>query len=279
MAYIPRSYTPETLQNIVTGAGEFFANLPIMPLMKPTANFKTEIAPFLLANRESKFGATRGGGSFNAVPTIEEIPVDGMTTYPRILRSWESTFASTGLEISYKTLMRLAPLEVDPETGGLIASSTLRDSHYFSVTHVGMRMGEAGHQIIHAKRCISTAGIAQELAERGESTVPFTLTMEQDEDEATGTLLSPFYVWLFDSDGNMEKFEEIAQTGGITGAAAQFAPQLAAAHAELAKAQSSVNAVNLEIQAAEAKAKAEAVLKESAPKDAKSGRYETSDKN
>jgi len=256
------SRTSRTADSLVTGAGKVFMGLDILTVItSPAANYKDDIQPFLQTNIDKEYSGTRGGNTFTRDLETRDLEIDGDDPYEQEITSNSGTLAMTLVDITQRVLRTTAPMERDVATGALIPSRTMKDEHYHSLTLIAGRVGEKGWQIIHIPRTTGADSVAQEFAERGESTLPATFVARRERD-ITGESRPPYYIWTFDAEGNMELDEG---AGGITGAAAKFQDEMKAASARLAGAQSGVAAVRARIRAAEAAAEAEAATKAATP--------------
>jgi len=260
------SRTSKTANSLVTGAGKVFMDLDILSVITSTsANYKTDVLPFLQTNIDKEFSGTRGGNTFTRDLETRDLEIDGDDPYEQEITSNSGTLAMTLVDITQKVLKSTAPMERDPVNGALIPSRTMLDEHYHSLTLIAGMVGEKGWQIIHIPRTTGAESVAQEFAERGESTLPATFVARRDRD-VTGQSLPPYYIWTFDADGDME-LDDPGESG-VAGAA--YSAQLKAATENLATAQKGVNAVNKQIAAANAQAVADAALNAADPP--KSGR-------
>ena len=253
------SRTSKTKDSLVTGAGKVFIDLDILSVItSTTVNYKADIQPFLQTNIGKEFSGTRGGNTFTRDLETRDLEIDGDDPYEQEITSNSGTLAMTLVDITQKVLKTTAPMERDPVTGALIPSRTMKDEHYHSLTLIAGKVGEKGWQIIHIPRTTGANSVAQEFAERGESTLPATFIARRDRD-LTGQSLPPYYIWTFNADGDMELDDD--DTNGITGAAAALNAQLKTATDNLAAAQRDINAIGLQIVAANAQADADAASK------------------
>jgi len=230
-------------------------DLDMLSVISPTANYITDIQPFVQTNMSTEYSGTRGGNTFTRALETRDIPIDGDDPYEQEITSNGGTLSMTLMDITQKVLRTTAPMERDLATGALIPSTTMKDEHYHSLTLIAGRVGERGWQVIHIPRTTGAESVAQEFAERGESSLPATFVAMRIR-SATGVSMPPYYIWTFDADGNMELDE--AEAGGITGAAA-FSAELEIAAGNLAAAQRTMDAVKAKVAAADAQARADAL--------------------
>jgi len=212
------SRTSKTKDSLVTGAGKVFMDLDLVGLIQPGTNFKETIMPYLAENIGKEYSGTRGGNTFTRNLEMRDIPIDGDDPYDQEITSNSGTLAMTLVDITQKVLRTTTPMERDPATGALIPSRTMKDEHFHSLTLIAEKVGARGWQIVHIPRTFGADSVAQEFAERGESTLPASFPAKPIKD-AAGVTKPPYYIWTFDADGSMEGDE----IGGIVGAQAAVA--------------------------------------------------------
>ena len=105
-------FTEKTTKHMLLDAGAFFINYDMA-----TDTFES-------AKTEGKLlGATRGGGSFSAIPEIRHIEADGIkgkTKGLTVIESWEVTMGATVIEVSPDVIQKAlvsANNTLDVETG------------------------------------------------------------------------------------------------------------------------------------------------------------------
>lgn len=140
-------------------------------------------------------GATAGGGSFSAVPTIRRIEVDGIkgaTKGFEALDEWVVTMTANVKEITVDALeLALAtgthtatksPSSVTSNNYNKItASNALADSNYLTnITWVGTLSGSSLPVIIVLKNALCTNGLTLTTADKTEGVVALTLTGHYD---------------------------------------------------------------------------------------------------
>ena len=97
-----------TIQHLVFDAGAFFKNFDVK-----TDTFETAVTGGKL------IGATKGGGSFKAVPGFRTIELDGMrgaTKGTKILESWSVTMGAKIAEITPEVLTAALGAAAEVET-------------------------------------------------------------------------------------------------------------------------------------------------------------------
>jgi hypothetical protein len=187
--YNPSGLTPDTFKNIQLGAGAFFVDVDMSSVTVDSDGYAnipvSEFGAILDAAKAAgkSLGATAGGGTFNAVPEMEQIEVDGMT-YPvigsTVMYSWEITLGTTVKEITAKNIKRyLATMEVLSD--GITVASTLTPGHYIpNLIWVGALIsGELACIVL--KNVINTEGMAMTIADRGGATIPVSFRAHQSD--------------------------------------------------------------------------------------------------
>ena len=140
-------------------------------------------------------GATAGGGSFSAVPTIRRIEVDGVkgaTKGFEALDEWVVTMTANVKEITADTIkMALAtgsyagaksPSSVTANNYNKVtASNSIADSDYLTnITWVGTLSGSTLPVIIVLKNALCTNGLTLTTADKAEGVIAMTFTGHYD---------------------------------------------------------------------------------------------------
>lgn len=170
--------TANTAKHLQLDAGAFFKNF--------------DPATDTFASAASKLiGATAGGGSFAAVPTIRRIEVDGLKSATKgyeALDEWQVTLTANVKELT------VAALELALATGShtsvkspssaeannyekIVAANDITDTDYTTnVTWVGRLSGSQIPIIIVVKNALATNGLTLTTADKSEGVVTMTLT-------------------------------------------------------------------------------------------------------
>lgn len=170
--------TANTAKHLQLDAGAFFKNF--------------DPATDTFASAASKLiGATAGGGSFAAVPTIRRIEVDGLKSATKgyeALDEWQVTLTANVKELT------VAALELALATGShtavkspstaeannyekIVAANDIADANYTTnVTWVGRLSGSQIPIIIVVKNALATNGLTLTTADKSEGVVAMTLT-------------------------------------------------------------------------------------------------------
>lgn len=167
--------TANTPKHLQLDAGCFFKNYD------PDADTPATAAAKLI-------GATAGGGSFSAVPTIRQIEIDGKRGAVKGLETiddWVVTMTANVKEITADVLkLALATGASSAYTATasagytkVVASSELADEHYINnITWVGRISGSQNPIIIVIKNALATNGLTLTVADKAEGVIPVTLT-------------------------------------------------------------------------------------------------------
>ena len=165
--------TSKTPQNILLGAGAFFKNYDVKKDTPETAQAKL-------------LGATQGGGSFNAVPTVRQITVDGGKTNIKELETiddWVVTMVANAKEITANNIalaLGAAKIEDSEAPEGyhrITGKEDFEQSDYQdNITWIGTLKGSTKPVIIILKNALSLNGLSLSVADKSEATVPITLT-------------------------------------------------------------------------------------------------------
>ena len=130
-------------------------------------------------------GATRGGGSFTAVPTVHQAAVDGAPTYTKGLErvdDWVITLNATMVEVSDEAISRALGVGViKTETGTgttkdttFTVKRTVNDADYKDLYWVG-DLSNGQNVVIKIKNALNTSGLNLTFSDRGEGTYALAL--------------------------------------------------------------------------------------------------------
>lgn len=184
----------ETFQNLLLNAGLFVVNLPyedftsasqLIAALKQLAASDTVVNGSDAQEGGALLGATIGGGTFQATPTIRNIEVDGKR-YEFVGSSqndgWTIQMTGTLKEITPGTL-KTALVMADVATTGSVTKVTLHtdimEKDYIkSLIWVGDT--SKGAALISLKNALNTTGASMTFTDKGEATLPFTFVAHQD---------------------------------------------------------------------------------------------------
>jgi len=174
--------TSGTAKHLQLDAGAFFKNF--------------DPATDTFASASSKLiGATAGGGSFAAVPTIRRIEVDGLkgaTKGYEALDEWQVTLTANVKEITVDSMSLALATATSADTKSpssvtsnnytkITASNEIADTDYLTnVTWVGRLSGSQTPIIIVVKNALCTNGLTLTTADKSEGVIALTLTGHYD---------------------------------------------------------------------------------------------------
>lgn len=153
-------------------------------------------------------GATAGGGSFAAVPTIRRIEVDGVkgaTKGFEALDEWTVTMTANVKEITVdaiklalatgtSTATKSPSSETSNNYDKVTASNDLADSDYLTnITWVGTLSGSTLPVIIVLKNALCTNGLTLTTADKSEGVIAITLTGHYDPSDLTKVPFEIYY--------------------------------------------------------------------------------------
>lgn len=175
--------TANTPKNLQLDAGAFFKNYDVSGDTYDTAKATKLI------------GATAGGGSFAAVPTIRRIEIDGVkgdTKGFKTIDEWQVTMTANVKEMTANFLkMALATgTSTDvksPSTASannydkIVAGNEIADADYITnITWIGRISGNSKPMIIVLKNALSTNGVTLTTQDKSEGVVTVTFTGHYD---------------------------------------------------------------------------------------------------
>lgn len=184
-------YTENTAKNLLLDAGAFFIDFDI-----ETDTFDTAVAEGKL------LGATRGGGSFSAVPEIRAIEVDGVHGKAKglqVIDQWEIKMNANVLEVTLDGLAAaLTSAEIDTEsneTYDILKAKNYIDltDYYENITYVGKISGSDTPLIIQIYNAINTTGLTLETEDKAEAVTAMEFDGHYDESDLDHPPFAIFY--------------------------------------------------------------------------------------
>ena len=121
--------------------------------------------------------ATRGGGSFAAVPTFRNIEADGIPSNMvdfKVIDEWSVTLNVTLIEFKQETLM-LALGNASTNNKTITANNTISTSCFKDVYWIG-DMADGTKIVIKIKNALNTSGLNITISNKGEGSFALTLT-------------------------------------------------------------------------------------------------------
>ena len=187
----------ETFENLQLNAGMFVANFDYSAI-KTATELKAALMALRAQNKVvdgnpipesgALLGATMGGGTFMATPTIRHIDADGKRYEFKgstINDGWIIQMTGTLKEVTAGTLataLVMAKVQVNGNVQKITLHTDIEDDDYInSLVWVGDT--SKGAALIDLKNALNTAGVSMTFADKGEGTIPFTFTAHQDDVE------------------------------------------------------------------------------------------------
>ena len=138
-------------------------------------------------DEENIIGATRGGGSFNAVPEIHQASVDGAPTYTKGLErcdGWNVNLSFTMVEFTAPAIIRALGVGassrvVETTDTKITAVTNILTTDYKDVYWVG-DTSDGKNVVILVKNAMNTSGLALTVTDKGEGTFGLTLQGHHD---------------------------------------------------------------------------------------------------
>lgn len=160
--------TEKTTKHLALDAGAFFKNYKV-----DTDTFDTAVSGGKL------IGATKGGGSFKAVPTFRTVELDGMrgaVKGTKILESWEVTIGANVAEVTEDNLKISLGVANDAESSEkpenykkITGKNCISDKDYLeNITWVGTLSGSKDPVIIQVYNALNTKGLELSFEDKGE---------------------------------------------------------------------------------------------------------------
>lgn len=170
-------FTSGTAEKLLLDAGAFFKNFIV-----GTDTFDSAVAAGKL------LGATQGGGSFSAIPTMRKIEIDGIKGSAKgmqVIDEWVITLTANMKEISKDVIKAaLASGNIADASSGynkITANNYVVAADYIdNITWVGKISGADTPVIIQVENALSTSGLTVNAADKAEAVVSLTFTGHYD---------------------------------------------------------------------------------------------------
>lgn len=175
-------FTAGTAKHLQLDAGAFLKNYD-----PNTDTWETAKATKLI-------GATAGGGSFSAVPSVRRIEVDGVKGAAKGLETideWTVTMTANVKEVTVDSIKLSLGAASDEATSSAPSNYTkitgkneIGDADYLdNLTWVGRLSGSNKPVIIVVKNALSTNGLTISFADKAEGVIPVTVTGHYTQDD------------------------------------------------------------------------------------------------
>lgn len=195
------SLRPETFDNLQLNAGVFLFNFDANTYTTTTA-LEDAVLAALEAGTDI-MGATIGGGSFNATPSIRQIEADGMR-YPIVGSTvndmWTVNLSTTMKEVNPENFQR-ALMTCDMTKEGNVTKLEVRtdikpEDYIPRCSWVGDT--SRGFVLIELDNVLNIAGAAFTFTDRGEGQIP--VEFQAHVGDLSKMDKAPFRIWFFDEE-------------------------------------------------------------------------------
>lgn len=184
--------TAKTTEKLVLDAGAFFKNYKV-----GTDTFETAVTNGKL------IGATKGGGSFTAVPSFRNIEIDGLrgeAKGTKILETWEIKLGATVVEVTPDTLQTALAVSEKATEDGITTHEVVKgkmcitDADYIeNITWVGNLSGSEEPVIIQVYNALNTKGLELGFEDKSEATIELEFTGHFDMKKANEVPFKIYY--------------------------------------------------------------------------------------
>lgn len=171
-------FNTNTKKNLIMGAGAFFRN------------FVVGVDTYASAKAAGKcIGATRGGGTFNAIPTIRNLPFDGVVGEANIdsIDGWDISMVANVVELSPELMYDLIPGSDVDAGDGTDDYITIQGTNYIdeedyidTITFIGKSSQNSLPIIIQIENVLVTTGVAINAQDKNEVVIPVTFKARYD---------------------------------------------------------------------------------------------------
>lgn len=161
-------FNAKTAEHLMLDAGAFFKNFEVGKDTFETASAKL-------------IGATRGGGKFEAKPSVRAIDVDGVKGRAKglqVIDNWDVSIEANVLEITKETLSAglAAAGEIDSTTvtgyDVVTAKNYIELSDYIgNITYIGKISGQEKPVIIQVYNALNVEGLALQTKDKDEAVI------------------------------------------------------------------------------------------------------------
>lgn len=185
-------FTANTAKKLLLDAGAF------------VKNFEPGTDTWETVKATKVIGATQGGGSFSAVPTVRRVEIDGVKGAAKGLEAldeWVVTITANVKEISADAIALAlasstsAPTEAAPEGYTKItANNEIKlDDYLDNITWIGKLSGSDKPVIIVVKNALNTNGLSLTMADKAEGLISLTFTGHYDTDNLDSPPFEIYY--------------------------------------------------------------------------------------
>ena len=161
-------FNDKTSKNLMLDAGAFFVNFDV----------KTDTYE---SAKDKLLGATRGGGKFEAKPSIRSIEVDGVKGRAKglqVIDSWDVSMSANVLEISKDSLAKGLTATNDVDGSSVAGYSVISAKNYIelpdyigNITYVGKISGIEKPVIIQIYNALNVDGLSLQVKDKDEAVI------------------------------------------------------------------------------------------------------------
>lgn len=176
---------PETFENLQLNAGIFLKDFDYKSVT--TVEELVVAIKAASADKTKYFGATKGGGTFSAVPTIRRVEVDGMRAPivgSQVIDEWTIKLTTTLAEITAENMKAaFATGEVtkqDKITTVKIRTDLKASDYIDRLCWIG-DISDGSYVLIDITKALNTAGATLNFTDKGEGTLPVEFVAHQTE--------------------------------------------------------------------------------------------------
>lgn len=195
------SLRPETFENLQLNSGVFLFNFDASSYATVEA-LEDAVLAALEAGTDI-MGATIGGGSFNATPSIRQIEADGMR-YPVVGSTqndmWTVNLSTTMKEVTpenFKRALMTCDMTKEGNVTKLEVRTDIKPSDYIPrCSWVGDT--SRGFVLIELDNVLNIAGAAFTFTDRGEGQIP--VEFQAHVGDLSKMDKAPFRIWFFDEE-------------------------------------------------------------------------------
>lgn len=176
---------PETFENLQLNAGIFLKNFDYSRV--ENAEGLIQAIKTASEDKEKYFGATKGGGTFSAVPTMRRIEVDGMRAPivgSQVIDEWTVKLTTTLAEITAEN-MKAAFATGETAKQEKITTVKIRtdlnaNDYIDKLCWIG-DISDGSYVLIDITKALNTAGATLNFTDKGEGNIPVEFVAHQTE--------------------------------------------------------------------------------------------------
>lgn len=183
-------FNSETAEKLLLDAGAFLKNFVV-----GTDTFESAVTA------DKLIGATSGGGTFSAVPTVRKIEIDGVKGAAKgleVIDEWVVTLMANIKEVSVESIQAALGAATISDFSNdyykVQANNYIELTDYIdNIVWVGKLSGSNIPVIIEVSNAISLGGLALNMADKAEGLVPTTFTGHYDYDDLDTPPFAVYY--------------------------------------------------------------------------------------